>query len=118
MLPRCGSFDLSSGRRALLADQRLDRVAGRHQQVVADGAGVELGQHLVVVGVVVLLDAAAALPLEARQGLVAEVVVPVVEVQHVFGGGRHGEKHCTAEYAEYAEEFKGDAVLCALRTLR
>ena len=66
-----------------LRDQRLDRVAGRHQDVVAGRAGRELGEQLLVVRVVVLHELALARRLERLRGLLGEVVVPVVEVQLV-----------------------------------
>ena len=75
----------------LAPDQRFDGIAGRHQDVVADGAGLQLGQHFLVVGVVVLLQPAAAMRLKALHRVVGDVVVPVVEVEGV-GGARHGRQ--------------------------
>ena len=59
MFFRFGSFAWSSGSELLLLDQRLDRVLGGLDQVVARGAGDQLGEHLLVggVGLVVDLDA-------------------------------------------------------------
>ena len=64
-------------------DQRLDRVAGRHEHVVAGGAGGELGEQFLVVRVVVLHQPAFARRLEALDRLLGDVVVPVVQVELV-----------------------------------
>ncbi len=66
------------------ADQRLHGVAGRHQHVVALGAGGELGEQLLVVRVIRLHDLALAHALEALDRLRSDVVVPVVEMKLVF----------------------------------
>ena len=46
-------------------DQGLYRVAGGHQEIIAGGAGFQLGQHLFVVGIIILLEQATAPGLEA-----------------------------------------------------
>ena len=64
MLLRSGDLRLVELAQRALRDQRLHRVAGRHQDVVAGGAGRELRQQLLVVRVVVLHELALAGRLE------------------------------------------------------
>ena len=83
MFLKLGSRALSSRAQCAAGDQRLDRVAGRHEDVVAGGPGGELRQQFLVVGVVVLHEPAVAIRLEALDGFFGDVVVPVVQVQFV-----------------------------------
>ena len=91
MFLRFGSCALSIGFSWPPLISACDRVAGRHEHVVALGAGGELGQQLLVVRVVGLHDLALAGLLEALDRLRRDVVVPVVEVELVLGGGAAGE---------------------------
>ena len=92
MFLRFGSLRLVDRLQLAAADQRLHGVAGRHQHVVALGAGGELGEQLLVVRVVGLHDLALAGLLEALDRLRRDVVVPVVEMQLVLGErGQRGE---------------------------
>src|SRR5205085_7529820 len=65
-------------------DQRLDYVGRRNQDVVSPRAGRELGQQLLVVGVIGLDHFAFAEVFEALDRLGRNVIVPVVEMELVL----------------------------------
>lgn len=76
-----------------LADQRLDRVLGRDDHVVAAGPGGQLGHHFLGAGIELLHQLAATLLLEAFQRVLGDVVVPVEQIQLLGGGGLGGSCH-------------------------
>src|SRR5215468_4107705 len=75
-----------------LEPARLDHaghiVGGGYVHVVAFGAGSQLGKQLLVVREVALLQLTVTKLLEALDRLRRDIVVPVVDVQHVFLGQR------------------------------
>jgi hypothetical protein len=70
-------------------DHALDIIVGRHDHVIAGIAGPQLGEQLVVVGIEVHLHLDAGLALEVLQRGLADIGVPVVEVELLFFLG-HG----------------------------
>ena len=93
------------------ANQRLHGVGRRHEDVVALGAGGELGQKLLVVRVVRLHDLALALLLEALDRFRRDVVVPVVEVELIRGRRGRGRQREGQDGGESSGGLLHDGVL-------
>src|SRR5207247_11343715 len=61
-----------------------DEVVGRHDDVVLRGGGAHLGQQVLVGGEDVVVDADVGVRLVGGDGLVVDVVGPVVDVEHAL----------------------------------
>ena len=75
-------------------DHPLERVVGGHDHVIAGIAGLELGKQLVIVGIEIHLGLDAGRLLEVGKRVLADIGVPVVEIELLLflGHGVPGQK--------------------------